>query len=218
MLFRSDMDNDKEADADRVTMMTVHAAKGLEFKNVFIVGMEEELFPSSMANFSVSAIEEERRLFYVALTRAEKFAMITYARSRFRNGQTGVCSPSRFLKELDPAFLNRMDGLGVLQSEPSYRQQSDLRRSMTTAADLSARPEAFAPSSKWKKVSELVGQSSGEATFAPLTVGNVILHDRFGEGQVTAIEGDGNNTKATVLFKSVGQKQLLLKFAKYKIV
>ena len=213
----TDMDSDKEGDTDRVTMMTVHAAKGLEFKNVFIVGLEEELFPSSMANLSVSAVEEERRLFYVALTRAEKFAMITYARSRFRNGQSNVCRPSRFLKELDTAFVHRLDGLEALQPEPS-RQQPYLRRSMTTAANLSIGNNNPPPSSKWKKVSDLVEQSSGEVTFTPLAVGQIILHDRFGEGEVTAIEGEGNNTKATVVFKSVGKKQLLLKFAKYKVI
>ena len=215
----TDMDSDKEEDKDRVTMMTVHAAKGLEFKNVFVVGLEEELFPSSMANMSLSAIEEERRLFYVALTRAEKFAMITYARSRFRNGQSHICKPSRFLKELDPDFVHRLDGLGALQPQP-LQQQRDLKRSMTTATSLSIGiNKPLPPSSpKWKKVSDLVEQSSGEVMFTPLEVGKVIVHDRFGEGEVTAIEGEGNNTKATVVFKSVGKKQLLLKFAKYKVI
>ncbi|MDD6210768.1 MAG: 3'-5' exonuclease [Bacteroidales bacterium] len=207
----TDMDDDKDADADRVTMMTVHAAKGLEFPNVFVVGMEEELFPSSMCCNSLAGIEEERRLFYVALTRAEKYCMITYARSRFRNGQSYVCTPSRFLRELDAASLQRMDGVGAFQM-PQAQPHSFIKPVTET------KTEPFAHTPKWKKVSEVVNQSSQDVTFTPLAVGNKILHDRFGEGDVTAIDGEGNNTKATVVFKSVGQKQLLLKFAKYKII
>lgn len=102
----TDQDNDKDEQANKVTMMTVHAAKGLEFKNVFVVGMEEDLFPSMMAKDNPRAVEEERRLFYVAITRAEQNCILTYAKSRYRNGQSTMCSPSRFLKDIDVKFLN----------------------------------------------------------------------------------------------------------------
>ena len=208
----TDIDEDKDSGSDKVTMMTVHSAKGLEFPNVFIVGMEEELFPSSMCAGSLSELEEERRLFYVALTRAEKYCMITYARSRFRNGQSYICTPSRFLNELAPATLRRMDGIGAWQT-PRIQE-----RPITVNLRNEGKNTQSTFSSNWKKVSELVNESPSSVTFTPLVPGNKILHDRFGEGEVTAVTGEGNNTKATVLFKSVGQKQLLLKFAKYKII
>ena len=102
----TDQDNDKDEYANKVTLMTVHAAKGLEFKNVFIVGMEEDLFPSSMSKDNPRAIEEERRLFYVAITRAEENCILMYAKSRFRNGQSAMCSPSRFLRDIDAQYLS----------------------------------------------------------------------------------------------------------------
>jgi DNA helicase-2/ATP-dependent DNA helicase PcrA len=105
----TDQDNDKSENNDRITMMTVHAAKGLEFKNVFVVGLEEDLFPSEMSKSSQKGLEEERRLLYVAITRAEENAILTYAKNRFRNGQSRICSPSRFLKDIDPACLHSSD-------------------------------------------------------------------------------------------------------------
>ena len=124
----TDQDNDKEEQANKVTMMTVHAAKGLEFRNVFVVGLEEDLFPSAMSKDNPRAVEEERRLFYVAITRAEENCVLTHARSRYRNGQSTMCSPSRFLKDIDPKYIYTLadavttDGLLATRRSSVFQQ------------------------------------------------------------------------------------------------
>lgn len=231
----TDLDNDKDEQANKVTMMTVHAAKGLEFRNVFVVGLEEDLFPSSMSKDNPRAVEEERRLFYVAITRAEENCVLTYAKSRFRNGQSAMCSPSRFLKDIDvqflelpadssadtfaaarerferPAFASPLQQpRAVEKEEPSFispvaqAQQRQRLRKMETATS--------SPSSSAASASRSASDLSG------LHVGAKVRHDRFGEGEVMAIEGDGGNAKATVAFTHFGQKQLLLKFARLTII
>lgn len=230
----SDQDTDKESEAEKVTMMTIHASKGLEFKNVFIVGLEEDLFPSSMAKADMRGIEEERRLFYVAITRAEEFCMLTYARSRFKNGQTNACNPSRFLKEIDVNYMQM--NAGVLDSgygtSTQYQQGGfwDTVRKNRIEKEENTTNTAVANSSFSKpevvqntRSGRLVNARTATPKAAPvntsgLQVGSIIKHDRFGMGKITAIEGDENNKKATVDFENSGTKQLLLKFARFQIV
>lgn len=226
----TDQDNDKDEQANKVTMMTVHAAKGLEFKNVFVVGLEEDLFPSAMSKDSPRAVEEERRLFYVALTRAEQNCVLTYAKSRYRNGQTAICSPSRFLKDIDAKFLDLPSDASTEDSFAALRQQYQrpafaspfqqpraVEETYTSPVNQAAERRA-----RLTKVETATAPSSAPATppsdLSGLRVGAKVRHDRFGEGEVVAIEGAGGNAKATVSFTHFGQKQLLLKFAKLTIL
>jgi DNA helicase-2/ATP-dependent DNA helicase PcrA len=212
----SDQDNDRNEFSDKVTLMTVHAAKGLEFKNVFVAGLEEDLFPSQMSKDSMRAIEEERRLFYVAITRAEENCVLSYAKSRFRNGKTSVCSPSRFLKDIDRQYLESTEGSfaragsfekeGEIYERPAF--QSPFRQKQPVEVSSRIPLPATSPVSSGFPPINIEG----------LQVGSHIRHDRFGEGEVIAIEGEGGNTKATVVFNHFGQKQLLLKFAKFTVL
>lgn len=238
----TDQDNDKEEQTDKVTMMTVHASKGLEFKNVFVVGLEEDLFPSALSKDSPRAVEEERRLFYVAITRAEENCILSYAKSRFRNGRSSICSPSRFLSDIDPCYLYRPDRMGGWSeretgtetdderpdaglfgvSRPArWRSEASPRVSLHEGAGTSlgrdARPllEGDAEASLGRDARPCVSTDTG---ILGLHVGSKVRHNRFGEGEVVAIEGEGGNAKATVLFALVGTKQLLLKFARLEVV
>lgn len=235
----SDQDTDKEADQEKVTMMTIHAAKGLEFRNVFIVGLEEDLFPSAMAKEEFRGLEEERRLFYVAITRAKEYCMITYAKSRFRNGQINACNPSRFLRDIDTTFLNVNAGVlgggnfGVLNRPETYtkdlydysrqKPQQEIRHTDRTNTEkinntfiqeqqpIIRRPNLINAKNAIPKAS--AGENAGE-----VEVGATIKHERFGIGKVTAVAGDPDSRKATVEFENSGIKQLLLKFARFEIV
>ena len=222
----TDQDNDKDEFANKVTMMTVHAAKGLEFKNVFIVGLEEDLFPSAMSKDNPRAIEEERRLFYVAITRAEENCILLYAKSRYRNGQSTMCSPSRFLRDIDKQYLS-------VQMETST---TDL---FTVARERFQRSSAFSSPFQQPKVvekeekgsitvhttrhlslvskAERISNEQSSVTI-DLYVGAKVSHERFGEGKVIALEGNGGSAKATVVFTHFGQKQLLLKFARLNVL
>lgn len=235
----SDQDTDKEVDQEKVTMMTIHASKGLEFKNVFVVGLEEDLFPSSMTKSEPKGLEEERRLFYVAITRAEQFCMLTYAKSRFRNGQTNSCNPSRFLKDIDREFLNANAGVleGTMggfsqQTQGNFwdtvrknrEEKEELQEVKRKEESIFERPQI--PVSREDKYStpNFVNARNAEPK-TPLTkdiygiqVGAVIKHERFGIGTVSAIEGDAASRKATVEFENAGVKQLLLKFARFEII
>ena len=187
----TDQDTDRDENASRVFLMTVHSAKGLEFKNVFVVGLEENLFPMEMSTHNSDELEEERRLFYVAITRAEENAILTYAKSRFRNGQPELCSPSRFISDIDREYLKL----------PGDREPK-------------ASPRA-------KKISRMENEQptfSSHTSIGNLNLGNAIMHERFGKGMVTELTGEGENAKATVDFENFGKKQLLLKFAKFEIV
>lgn len=226
----SDVDENDSQSEDRLTLMTVHSAKGLEFRVVFIVGMEETLFPSQMSMDSPRGLEEERRLFYVAITRAEEFLIITHAKSRFRYGKTEFCEPSRFLHEIDPRFLRvkgasasasagiaRLGQAGMSSLPPSGASRtpsSGFRQSVPTGIDA----RRFV---RVKTAAQSAGEPSQAGTVAKdvpnVSVGTRILHERFGSGVVTAIEGKGIDSKATVDFQNVGVKQLLLRFAKFKI-
>lgn len=226
----TDQDNDKEEQANKVTMMTVHAAKGLEFKNVFVVGLEEDLFPSKMAKDNTRAVEEERRLFYVAITRAEQNCILTYAKSRYRNGQSEMCSPSRFLKDIDVKFLDLPIDERAVDSFDSVRERYQRPTFASPFEQPKASGESFISpveqaikrqtqlrrleSMQDTKTVSSVSSITLPSDLSGLRVGIRVLHDRFGEGEVIAIEGSGGDAKATVLFTNSGQKQLLLKFAK----
>lgn len=227
----TDQDNDKDEQANKVTMMTVHAAKGLEFKNVFVVGLEEELFPSSMSKDNPRAVEEERRLFYVAITRAEENCVLTYAKSRFRNGQSAMCSPSRFLKDIDVRFLDvpadsSADTFAAARERfqrPAFTSPFQQPRVVEKEEPSFTSPVAQALQrqrlTKVETATSIPASSSAPASdLSGLRVGAKVRHDRFGEGEVIAIEGDGGNAKATVAFTHFGQKQLLLKFARLTII
>lgn len=242
----SEMDTEKEDEpTDKVTLMTIHSAKGLEFRAVFIVGLEENLFPSPMAQNSYRELEEERRLFYVAMTRAEEHCFLSFARSRFRYGKTEFSNPSRFLKDIDPSFLHMPDAgtpsrqspVGRMQAEKpqpfkswrnpdcfdSENDYSNLapyeRRTMPTQHSFSARPSVPAG---MKRVSQIPNSSSSTpsspAQHDGLRVGQIIEHERFGVGEVLSVEGQGENRKATIRFRNVGSKQLLLRFARFKVI
>jgi DNA helicase-2/ATP-dependent DNA helicase PcrA len=214
----TDMDNEKPEDRNTVTLMTIHASKGLEFKNVYIVGVEEELFPSSRSIGDERAIEEERRLFYVAITRAEHHATISHARMRYKYGELSFSRPSRFIAELDKAFTNSAESGNpdndFQQSRPSAQPQRQLFGRTTPTASTRQRSfssDAFA--SRKPPVSVNFNQAN-----ADIAVGATVVHDRFGTGTVVAIEGNMPDTKITVEFQNSGTKQLLMKFAKLKVL
>ncbi|MGO3805618.1 MAG: ATP-dependent helicase [Sphingobacterium sp.] len=212
-------DNDKDPNADTVSLMTIHSSKGLEFPNVFIVGLEENLFPSQLSLNSRSELEEERRLFYVAVTRAEKNLHLSYATSRYRWGSLNNCEPSRFLDELNPAcldidFQQRAASTSLdngFQSERVTWQQKDTdtysKPKPKVVKTTSILPKAHVPSENFAP-----SDTSG------LQVGMEVEHERFGYGKVVSLEGNKPDIKATIFFKELGQKQLLLKFAKLRIV
>lgn len=215
----TDQDSDKADDGEKVTLMTVHSAKGLEFKNVFVVGLEENLFPSGMVGDSPRALEEERRLFYVAITRAEEHCYISFAKTRFRYGKMEFGSPSRFLRDIDVDYLQ-------LPSEAGISRSVDARASRFRDANTShherPRAQVIAPTvpKNLKKVSASTPHSSsaGSASVSGIQAGQMIEHERFGLGEVMKVEGSGDNAKATIHFKNAGDKQLLLRFARFKVI
>lgn len=208
----TDADQEKDENKDHVTLMTIHASKGLEFPYVFVVGLEENLFPSQMALHSRAELEEERRLFYVALTRAEKQATLTYATSRYRYGNIITSEPSRFIEEIDPAYLdiaNQPRNSGVSMN------QFNLERKIGRSKE-----PLFTTKRNLKKVEDGIEANSQEITASDLSdlkVGYNVRHERFGKGKVIGLEGNPP-VKATVFFPQVGNKQLLLKFAKLEIL
>jgi len=227
----TDLDKDT-GDDDRVALMTIHLAKGLEFPHVFVVGMEEDLFPSAMSMSTRSELEEERRLFYVALTRAEHQAYLTYAQSRYRWGKLTDSEPSRFINEIDGQYLEYLTG-----EESNYRYKplidSDIFGDVDKSKLRLAKPVAGTPP-KWltdnepksnlsvrklKPVSNGTASSSNPNLFdSKLTVGNMVMHERFGKGEIVNLEGAGADKKAEIRFEVGGIKKLLLRFAKLDII
>ncbi|MBX2943636.1 MAG: UvrD-helicase domain-containing protein [Cyclobacteriaceae bacterium] len=199
-------DNDKDNDPEKVTMMTIHMAKGLEFKYVYIVGMEEDLFPSQMMLTSRAELEEERRLFYVAITRSQKKLFLSYALTRYRFGRLKNCEPSRFLDDIDAKYVKVSARVGGLESapNPNYAKSfvSGLKKTVSAQPVKSSYkpPADFAPS-----------DTSG------LKEGMKVEHPKFGFGVVTAMDDSGANRKAKIKFSDFGEKTLLLSFAKLKI-
>lgn len=230
----TDQDSDKDGDDEKITLMTVHSAKGLEFKNVFVVGMEENLFPSGMAGDSPRALEEERRLFYVAITRAEDHCFLTYAKSRYRYGKMEFGNPSRFLKDIDVRFLKLPQDAGLVRKvdehAASFRRENreNFVSAMYGKRDGGARPrqEIIAPTvpRNLKRVTPSMGTASAASHSSAAAGGNAVLpgqfieHERFGLGEVLKVEGEGDNAKATIRFKNAGDKQLLLRFARFKVI
>lgn len=206
VVLLTDADTDSNAPSSRVRLMTVHAAKGLEFKNVFVVGLEENLFPGATAATDVKELEEERRLLYVAITRAMESCTLSYAKTRFRNGSVDCCSRSRFINDIDKEYLNFKSS--------GYRGAFDFSRQDESFFQRRFQRSGFKPVQKAepKPVQQPVVQS-GE-----LRIGAKIVHERFGSGVVTAIDGKGADCKISVDFEYVGRKVLLLKYAKITII
>ncbi|MCD8292855.1 MAG: UvrD-helicase domain-containing protein [Prevotellaceae bacterium] len=265
----TDQDSDDDSD-EKVTLMTVHSAKGLEFRNVFVVGLEESLFPNAMAGDSMRAMEEERRLFYVAITRAKECLFFSYAKSRYRYGKMEFCAPSRFLKEIDVKYLHLPqlpgmagaaqaagEGRKSLEGSPLYRRYGQENKygrldkesgygrfdkesrqgrygaeggygrkpsgeERRVPSSEGSRPPAVQAPAGWKSLSSTkpaASAASGAMAGKPaLHAGQHILHDRFGLGEVVRVEGTDENVKATIHFRNAGDKQLLLRFARFKIV
>jgi DNA helicase-2/ATP-dependent DNA helicase PcrA len=211
----SDSDNDGSDANDKVVLMTIHAAKGLEFPTVFVVGLEENIFPSPMSTNSIRELEEERRLLYVAITRAEKHCILTCAQNRFRYGRMECDTPSRFIRDFDPRLL-RVQSSTQFKTDPMPRTVPLRRLSSVVVA--SSQPSTAVDSGHHdsglhdSKLHDSGHHDSG------LHEGNIIEHQRFGVGRVIKIEGTGENQKATVEFRNTGTKQLLLKFARYKVI
>ena len=276
----TDLDSDEGDDGAKVTIMTIHSAKGLEFGTVFVVGMEENLFPSPMCSNSIKGLEEERRLFYVALTRAEQHCFLSYAKTRFRYGKMEFCTPSRFLRDIDPQYLHIDKQLSDF-SRPAYPRSNSFGRwdyvpgeeyidrlhtssakrywmeeepktkpvvqhTKFRAAGSTIRPSGTTgigtasqtgrntsgigstlsqtntiPPGRFKRVNSTLvspASKSGGAPSSSIQAGQKIQHERFGIGEVIKVEGSGDNAKATISFLHAGEKQLLLRFARFKVI
>jgi len=216
----TDADQD-DGDDDKVSLMTIHAAKGLEFPYIYVVGLEENLFPSQMALNTREELEEERRLFYVALTRAEKRATLSYALTRYRWGQLIQNEPSRFIEEIDEQYLN-LPTVSARRPEPF--DFNTARTSFYKPMPSGSGPRTTTPPKPgMKKVAASAPGAAAESGVAPAASGGIapgveVKHARFGKGKVLKLEGEEPNVKATVFFPSAGQKQLLLKFAKLEVI
>jgi DNA helicase-2/ATP-dependent DNA helicase PcrA len=218
----TDLDSDGgDKDQPKVSLMTVHSAKGLEFPTVFVVGLEENIFPSPLCTDSLRGLEEERRLLYVAITRAEKHCILTCAQNRFRFGRMEYDTPSRFIRDIDPRLLHVVDEKAKDEEDdfgtsrlPWMCRSSQNNNTWTQ----NPRPVVVQPSvGRFKPVSR-VASTESSATLSALREGMTIEHQRFGIGTVLRVEGTGENEKATVEFRNAGTKQLLLKFAKFKVL
>jgi len=204
----TDADKKDPEDDDYVSMMTIHAAKGLEFPYVFVVGIEENLFPSVQSLSTRADLEEERRLFYVAITRAETKLTLSYAESRYRWGNLSLCEPSRFLEEIDESLIDKPRRAGM-------RRKASAENPPT---GLSSIAQATSPKLAQLAAKPLLDENFEASEPDDLQNGMAVTHQKFGKGKIVSIEGAGANRKATVQFVAYGQKQLLLKFARLKIV
>lgn len=227
VVLLTNQDNEKSEDLNTVTIMTIHSAKGLEFKHVFLAGLEEDLFPSPMSSGSQKELEEERRLFYVALTRAEESAMITFAKERYKWGTPTSCRPSRFIKEVDEQYLDLPesfyeDKLPSFNNDDIFENSSKPRFEKRTPGTNATVPLANKKLVKLSEANKKSGQQANENFKADdpslIEQGMIVRHEKFGFGEVITIEGTDPNKKAKVQFEVVGEKQLLLKFAKLQIV
>ncbi len=217
LMTDADKKNETEEDKNKVVLMTIHAAKGLEFPYVYIVGLEENLFPSQMSLTDRADLEEERRLFYVALTRAEKRVTLTYSTSRYRWGNLIYSEPSRFIEELDSKYLQLpTENNGRIFGEEEYSTKPKLHTSKPKETFVQ-RPVMGKKLVKVNKASKNTSDFDTES-LRNLNVGMQVQHDRFGNGKVVNMDGDFPNNKATIFFEGIGQKQLLIKFAKLRIV
>jgi len=220
----TDMDQEEEENADRISLMTIHLAKGLEFSNVFVVGLEEDLFPSALSLSTRLELEEERRLFYVALTRAKKQAFLTYTQSRYRWGKLIDAEPSRFIEELDKEFIELPPEEAPYTFKPLLNDSifgepvsnKSVERKLPKDGPINTSPT---PSQLQKlRAINTAPKPVGEMDVLLLAIGDEVLHERFGLGKVISLEGKGADQKAAIDFKGVGVKKLLLRFAQLKKV
>jgi DNA helicase-2/ATP-dependent DNA helicase PcrA len=232
--LKTDLDSDKPDDEPVVSLMTIHLAKGLEYPYVYIVGLEESLFPSAMSMNTRSELEEERRLFYVALTRAEEQAYLSYANTRYRWGKLTDAEPSRFLEEIDAKYLEYLTPKRLAPRTNNFvdsnlfeddlpkdriRYRKPVARSKTSVRNQtpdSPKKSLIKPPSNFKKVSET--NNTGNLFDSKITVGNFVEHQRFGKGEVLKMEGTGGDVKAEIRFEKQGVKKLILKFSKLKVI
>ena len=224
----TDFDSEnKDENTDRVSLMTIHLAKGLEYPYVYVVGMEEDLFPSPMNLDSRGGLEEERRLFYVALTRAEERAFLSYAQSRYRWGKLNSAEPSRFIEEIDEQYLDYQIPKSDYEFKPlvntSIFGSTDVpKKQIKKPKSWEGKPNTVPNPTQLKKLRKIQSTSQNDSDskehVIDLAVGTKVEHQRFGKGIVTLIEGVGNDKKATIKFNGTGDKKLLLRFAKLKII
>ena len=196
----TDLDKEVDNTKPKVSLMTIHLAKGLEFSHVYIVGLEEDLFPSALSSTTRSDLEEERRLFYVALTRAMKKVTISYSKTRYRWGKLNDCEPSRFISEIEEKYIKS------IKSNYVNRNFNKLKSNKLR----------FEIPERKKPLKSVSGNSTLNSSYIDINQGDIIIHNRFGKGQVISTEGSGGDKKAEVLFKTSGTKKILLKFAKYE--
>jgi len=210
----TDADQDKPEDRNHISLMTIHSSKGLEYPHIYIVGLEENLFPSQMALNSRSELEEERRLFYVALTRGMRSCMLSYATSRFTWGQAIMSEPSRFIDEIDPQYL-QFEAVSRTNNSRSLMGSGGFERGFSGGLN---KPLGTPPQLRsLKEVNKSQTPAQGDNT-PGLMVGHNILHDRFGKGKVLKLEGQGPDKKATIFFPQHGSKTVLLRFANIQII
>ena len=196
----TDLDKEVDNSKPKVSLMTIHLAKGLEFSHVYIVGLEEDLFPSALSSTTRSDLEEERRLFYVALTRAMKKVTISYSKTRYRWGKLNDCEPSRFISEIEEKYIKSIKS-NFINRNFNKLKSNKLR---------------FEIPERKKPLKSVSGSSTLNSSYIDINQGDIIIHNRFGKGQVISTEGSGGDKKAEVLFKTSGTKKILLKFAKYE--
>ena len=196
----TDLDKEVDNTKPKVSLMTIHLAKGLEFSHVYIVGLEEDLFPSALSSTTRSDLEEERRLFYVALTRAMKKVTISYSKTRYRWGKLNDCEPSRFISEIEEKYIKSIKS-NFINRNLNKLKSNKLR---------------FEIPERKKPLKSVSGNSTLNFSYIDINQGDIIIHNRFGKGQVISTEGSGGDKKADVLFKTSGTKKILLKFAKYE--
>ena len=196
----TDLDKEVDNTKPKVSLMTIHLAKGLEFSHVYIVGLEEDLFPSALSSTTRSDLEEERRLFYVALTRAMKKVTISYSKTRYRWGKLNDCEPSRFISEIEEKYIKSIKS-NYINRNFNKLESNKLR---------------FEIPERKKPLKSVSGNSTLNSSYIDINQGDIIIHNRFGKGQVISTEGSGGDKKAEVLFKTSGTKKILLKFAKYE--
>lgn len=222
VMLATDQDKNEEDDQPKVTLMTVHAAKGLEYKHVYIVGVEEDYFPAAMSQNSMWAVEEERRLLYVAITRAKETCTLTYAGSRFKNGQTVLSSPSRFISDINPKYLNLTNSSNLGSNEfnkvnPYKNYQSN--KNIVNHNKTNRGSGAYLYNNNLKKINDLgLSNVVPQHMVDEIKPGDKISHSKFGIGVVESINSISGEPSITVSFKEMGVKRLLLRFAKFDIL
>ncbi len=216
----TDMDSTKDADNDKVVLMTIHSAKGLEFDSVYIAGMEEGLFPSPRTAESVDSLEEERRLFYVAITRAVRFLMISFSLNRYRHGQSTPAIPSRFIKEIDSQYIDKPELLSQTRAIEDTQSNSWGEKPLFKRFEPKGTTPSTPPRSTMglKRVASTAAPTEAVNSVGELKEGSLVEHARFGKGKILSLEKAGDDVKATIDFGVAGQKTLLLKFAKLKVI